>query len=195
MAQMAQAGQMGQMGQMGQRGASPVPQRGASPVPSGRIGSTVPAMGMTRRGLVGLVALGLLLGGTAACSDEDDGDGGDAGGTTTTTSTDGGQQESTTTAADGGEDDGEDGGEDGGEDDEVTAANDAVIQEYCDAVEANNAALDATSASPEDEAAQDALEAASLRLGEASDAVSPLIETFTPEQQAQFEECTDALDG
>ena len=39
------------------------------------------------------------------------------------------------------------------------------------------------------------LEEASTRLGEASDAVSPVVETFTPEQQAQFEECTDAQAG
>ena len=30
---------------------------------------------------------------------------------------------------------------------------------------------------------------------EASEAVAPVVETFTPEQQAQFEECTDALGG
>jgi hypothetical protein len=110
-----------------------------------------------------LVAIGLILG-AAACSDDDDGGdvsggGGDAGAGETPPS-------------------------EGGD---VEAANDAVIQEYCDASEAYAAALEG--GDPEE------LEAASGRLGEASDAVSPVVETFTPEQQAQFEECTDAQGG
>lgn len=129
-----------------------------------------------RRGLGGVLVVGLLVGGVAACSDDD---GGAA--TGSTMAVDGGDGEAMTPA-------------DGGDDD-VEAANDAVIQEYCDAVEVNNAALDASLADPADESLQDALEAASARLGAASDAVAPLVETFTPEQQAQFEECTDALGG
>ncbi len=133
-----------------------------------------------------MLVLGLLVGGAAACSD-DDGDGDEAA-TETTMGVDGGDGEQMTTAADGGDDTGT-------TEAEVEAANDAVIQEYCDAVEANNTALDASLADPGDEAVQDALEAASGRLGEASDAVAPVVETFTPAQQAQFEECTDALGG
>ena len=130
--------------------------------------------------------LGLLVGGAAACSDDDDG--GDTAAESTTTAAPGEDApESTTTAAGGDQETTTTG--------EVEAANDAVIQEYCDAVEANDDALDTSLAAPEDEAAQDALEEASGRLGEASDAVAPVVETFTPEQQAQFEECTDALGG
>ncbi|HEU5153011.1 MAG TPA: hypothetical protein VFU19_21135 [Iamia sp.] len=134
-------------------------------------------MGITRRASTLVLALGLLVGGAAACSDDD----GDTAGE--------GTEESTTTAA-GDEPQptppGDDSAPEGGEDD-VEAANDAVIQEYCDASEAYAAALEA--GDPE------ALEEASGRLGEASDAVAPVVETFTAAQQAQFEECTDAQGG
>lgn len=129
-------------------------------------------MGM-RRGLGGLLVLGLLVGGVAACGDDDDGGG------------DGGDQATTTAAAGA---DGEGGGDQPTTtESEVVAANDAIIQEYCDASEAYAAALE--------DGDPAALEEASGRLGEASDAVSPVVETFTPEQQAQFEECTDAAGG
>lgn len=126
-----------------------------------------------------VLALGLLVGGAAACSDDEDDAG--AGDTPTTTVADGGAgDQPTTTAADGGE------GEAPGEE-TVEAANDAVIQEYCDASEAYADALEAGDPA--------VLEEASGRLGEASDAVSPVVETFTAAQQQQFEECTDAQGG
>ncbi len=131
-----------------------------------------------RRGLGAVMALGLLIGGAAACSDDDDG--GDGGGDTPTT----------TTAAPG--DDGT--GDDGAGDQptttaevEVVAANDAVIQEYCDAAEAYADALEAGDPGP--------LEEASARLGEASDAVGAKVADFTPEQSVQFEECSEAAAG
>lgn len=128
-----------------------------------------------------LLVAGLLVGGAAACSDDDDAKGGDA---------------TSTTAADGASGDGaSDGGDAAGEgadtaDDPVVAANDAVIQEYCDAKDANDEAQAAYTASPGDKALEDAAIAASGRAGEASDAVAPVVETFTPEQAAQFEECS-----
>jgi hypothetical protein len=136
-----------------------------------------------RRGLTGVLVLGLLAGGVAACSDDDDG--GDATGTTTTAAAGDAPQESTTAA--GGE--GDEPQESTTTESEVVAANDAVIQEYCDASIANDEALQASLDAPDDEAARDALAETSGRLGEASDAVAPVVETFTPEQQAQFEEC------
>ena len=131
-----------------------------------------------RRGLGGLLVLGLLVGGAAACSDDDDGGGDDP--AETTTAPEGGGDQPTTTA-------GEAGDQPTTTASEVVAANDAVIQEYCDASEAYAAALE--------DGDPGVLEEASGRLGEASDAVSPVVETFTPEQQAQFEECTDAQGG
>jgi hypothetical protein len=119
-----------------------------------------------------VLALGLLVGGVAACSDDDDGGG--AATETTTTPADGGGDEETTTES------------------EVMAANDAVIQEYCDAKDAYNALLDESLADPENGDLQDQLRDASGRLGEASDAVAPVVENFTPEQQAQWEECQAA---
>lgn len=131
-----------------------------------------------RRGLSGVLVLGLLVGGAAACSDDDDG--GDTAAESTTTAADGGgDQETTTTAAAG--------DQPTTTESEVVAANDAVIQEYCDASEAYADALEGGDPA--------VLEEASGRLGEASDAVAPVVETFTPEQQAQFEECTDAQGG
>ena len=129
-----------------------------------------------RRVSSGVLVLGLLVGGAAACSDDDDG--GDTAAESTTAGG-GGDQETTTTAAAG--------DEPTTTADEVEAANDAVIQEYCDASEAYATALEGGDPA--------VLEEASGRLGEASDAVSPVVETFTPEQQAQFEECTDAQGG
>lgn len=126
--------------------------------------------------MVGLLALGLVLGGVA-CGDDDDG--GDTGG--------GGGETPTSAAEDGGGGDDDGAGETPTSEGDVEAANDAVIQEYCDASEAYAAALEG--GDPEE------LEAASGRIGEASDAVSPVVEAFTPEQQAQFEECTDAQGG
>lgn len=128
-----------------------------------------------RRIASGVLVLGLLVGGAAACSDDDDGGAGDA-------------QESTTTAA-GGEAGGDAGDGSTTTAGEVVAANDAIIQEYCDASVANDEALQASLDAPDDEAARDLLAETSGRLGEASDAVAPVVETFTPEQQAQFEEC------
>jgi len=145
------------------------------------MGPTVLAMIM-RRGLGGLLVLGLLVAGAAACSDDDDG------GTakeSTTTAAAGDVQESTTTAGGG------TGDEETTTESEVVAANDAVIQEYCDAKDAYNALLDESLANPDDGALQDQLRDASGRLGEASDAVGPVTETFTPEQQAQFEACNE----
>jgi len=140
-----------------------------------------------RRGLGWALALGLLVGGAAACSDDDDG-GDTASGDvqeSTTTAAGGDAQESTTTVADGGD---QESTTEGG----AVAANDAVIQEYCDAKDAYNALLDESLANPDDAGVQDQLRDASGRLGEASDAVAPVVETFTPEQQAQFEACEEA---
>ena len=136
-----------------------------------------------RRGLSGVLVLGLLVGGAAACSD-DDGGGDTAAESTTTAADGGGDQETTTTAAAG--------DEPTTTESEVVAANDAVIQEYCDAKDAYDALLDESLAEPDDTGLQDQLRDASGRLGEASDAVAPVVENFTPEQQAQFEECQAA---
>jgi hypothetical protein len=138
-----------------------------------------------RRGLSGVLVLGLLVGGVAACSDDGDGDGGDAAAESTTTAADGGDAQETTTTAAAGD-------QPTTTASEVVAANDAVIQEYCDAKDAYNALLDESLAEPDDTGIQDQLRDASGRLGEASDAVAPVVETFTPEQQAQFEECEAA---
>ena len=150
-----------------------------------------------RRGLGWVLALGLLVGGAAACSDDDDG--GTAADSTTTTAAAGGDQQSTTTVADGGGGDQESTTTAAGSGDEPTtteseavAANDAVIQEYCDAKEAYNDLLDQSLTNPDDAGLQDQLRDSSGRLGEASDAVAPVVENFTPEQQAQFEACQEA---
>jgi hypothetical protein len=140
-------------------------------------------MGTMRRGLGWALALGLLVGGAAACSDDDDG--GDSATETTAAGGGGDSQESTTTAAGGGDEESSSGSG-------AVPANDAVIQEYCDAKEVYNALLDDSLTNPDDAGLQDQLRDASGRLGEASDAIAPVVEAFTPEQQAQFEECESA---
>lgn len=143
-------------------------------------------MGITRRGLGAVLALGLLVGGAAACSDDDEG--GEGGGDTPTTVA-GGEAQDTTTA------DGGDGDTPTSEGDAVAAANDPVIQEYCDATAAYNQALQASLDDPDSEEARDAVAAAGERSGEAATAVSAIVESLTPEQSAQFEECSDEAYG
>jgi len=151
-----------------------------------------------RRGLGLLLGVGLLVGGAAACSDDDSG----AGAEPTTTAA---VQTSTTVAGDtadtstgGGTGDTGDGTETttaGGvtpttvSDDPVVAANDELIARFCAAKEEYDAALQVSLDNPDDFAQIDRVRELSGVLSEASDALAPVIDTLTPEQAAQLQQC------
>lgn len=161
------------------------------------MGETTKGRATMRRGLGLVLCAGLLVGGAAACSDDDSSDGG--GSTTTaaplptTTAGDGGDDTGTTAGGDGGGDtattEGGDTGTTEGGDDPVVAANDELIQRFCEAQDEYNAALQDSLDAPDDGALQDRVRELSGTLGELSDELAAKVPDFTPEQAEQFRQC------